>query len=83
MIKISLGAAEANSRAYLQVLLVDQWVEVEYQNLYLNRRSSSIKYIIYLRNGKKVTVTKTTIQKADGTTEVTETVKDGANVTST
>lgn len=43
-------------------------------------QSTTIMYIIFpncFRNGKRVTTTKTTVTKPDGTTEVSEVIDDG------
>jgi hypothetical protein len=49
-------------------------VSEAHQRVFPHRQQSSnnISFIFSLRNGQKVTVTKTTITKPDGSTEVTE-----------
>ena len=56
----------------VEVEVEEQWVKV-----YLNLLLYSNQLFLILRNGKRVTTTKTTVTKPDGTTEVSEVIDDG------
>ena len=61
-----------NNLLHLEVEVEEEWVKV-----YLNLLLYSNQLFLILRNGKRVTTTKTTVTKPDGSTEVSEVIDDG------